>query len=81
MRAYSRLMHKMFIGNIEKGCIIPGFRRPFLPRDLIFPVAALTPEFEAFHPIVQGGEVLSQYCPAAAWSWALDGIFLKSFEE
>ena len=81
MRANTRLMHEVFIGNVENGRIIPGLLRRFLPCDLICLIAALTPEFEAFHPIVQGGEVLSQYCPAAAWPWALDGIFLKSFEE
>ena len=81
MRAYSRLMHEVFIGNVENGSIIPGLLRRFLPRDLIFPVTALTPEFERFDPIVHGGEVLSQHCTATARPWALDGIFLKSFEK
>ncbi len=81
MRTYRRLVHEVFIGNVEYGCIIPGLLRRFLPRDLLRLITALTPKFKRFDPIAHGGEVLSQHCTATARPRALDGIFLKSFEK
>jgi hypothetical protein len=74
-------MHEMLIGNVENGRVVPGFGRRFVSRDLIFPVAALTPEFKSLDPIVNSREVLRQHRAPTVNPWTLDGIFLKRFEE